>query len=493
MESLNFDMETATLSEDLSVSLSRRSPRLEAAEDQHRVIMAEQVSLLRNVGLLPHAPGGRPLARELIAATLDPGPLHHSPSAEKAIRYLSEGRSWFAIRRLRALARRHPYLQDLQYVLALAYDLSGARLMAIDQYRRVLALRPDHRYALCHLAVALEADGESSAALAAYQNALVVLPEIVRLRAYIAQSLINALDGNAALEALLPVLPQLESDPAIQFLRGKALALAQRFEESELVLTGALRALISTYKYRGSINKFFDNITSTEFRAALIATVNCLDRAGLVAGIAYGTLLGMVRDGDFIPRDTDIDFVIDAAILPEDLYAAFADDPDFSRYYYREIGPHAEQRVLITLLYKSVSIDFFRMFPDPGAPEFVWCGLVAGGRLLQFQHQRFGLARQIFCGVEVWAPDNPQQFLVEAYGPNWTKPDPFFPLWASPNLIGGFDNIGRSLAIWSVFLALYNNDIEKTLKYCGHVRLLSENDFLFEDVEQSLLGRMNAE
>lgn len=122
------------------------------------------------------------------------------------------------------------------------------------------------------------------------------------------------------------------------------------------------------------------------------------------------------------------------------------------------------------------------------APGFVWCGLVAGGRLLQFQHQRFALARRVFCGVEVWIPDNPEQFLIEAYGPNWTRPDPFFPLWASPNLIGGFDNIGRSLAIWSVFLALYHNYNEKALKYCRHARLLSEKDPLFEDVERSLLS-----
>ena len=475
----------------LGASLSHRSPRLAAAENRHRLIMAGHASLLRDVGLLSHAPEGRQVARELIAATLDPGPLRHSASAEKAIKDLSVGRPWLAIRRLRALARSHSDFPDLQYLLALALDMSGARLMAIDQYRRVLALCPSHPYALCHLGMVLEAEGESDEALAAYRHALAVLPGLVCLRAYIAQFLIVALDGDGALKALEPALAQLESDPAIQFLRGQALALAQRFEESAVVLTGSLRTLIEMHEYRPVITKPANNIPKDEFRAALIATLNCLDRAGLVANIAYGTLLGLVRDDDFIPHDTDIDFTIDAAISPADIYAAFAGDSDFVAYSYRDLGPHAEQRAVITFFYRSMAIDFFRMFPDPDAPEFLWCGIALCGRLLRFQHRRFGLARHIFCGANVWVPDKPKQFLDEAYGPNWAVPDPFFPLWASPNLMGDFDKIGRNLAISSIFWAIYHHQIEKALKYCAHARSISGNPELFDEVERNLVGKIN--
>jgi tetratricopeptide (TPR) repeat protein len=457
--------------------------------------MAEHVSLMRDLGLLTHAPGGRHLARELIAATVDPGPHQHSGSAEKALKDLSAGRPWLAIRRLRAIARRHPALPDLQYVLALALDMAGARRMAIDQYRRVLALCPAHPYALCHLAIILEAEGAFAEALAAYRHALAVLPERVRLRAYLAQFLIDNLDGDAALEALGPALPLLGDDPAIQFLWGQALALAQRFEESEVALTGALRALTEAPEFRVASRTPSrtpsENIASSEFRAALIATVNCLDRAGLVAGIAYGTLLGLVRDLGFIPHDTDIDFTIDAAVSPEDLCAAFAGDPDFVLWPFRDLGPHAEHRVVITFFYRSMAIDFFRMFPDPEAPAFVWCGLVAGGRLLRFQHQRFALARQAFGGTEVWVPAKPEQFLVEAYGSNWTAPDPCFPLWAAPNLMGDFAQTGRTLAITSIFLAVFHRDLEKAIRYCEHARLLSRNDTLFEDLERRLLDTIN--
>lgn len=471
--------------------LCHRSPRLAAAENRHHLIMASHVSLLRDIGLLSHALEGRDLARELIAATLDPGPLRNSASADKAIEYLFVGRPWLAIRRLRALARSHPDLPDLQYILALALDMSGARLMAIDQYRHVLALCPSHPYALCHLGMVLEAEGKSDEAIVAYRHALAVLPGRVRLRAYIAQFLINALDGDAALKVLEPALPQLKCDPEIQFLWGQALALAQRFEESAIALIGSLRTLIQSHEYRPDISYPENNIPRAEFRAALIATLGCLDRAGLVANIAYGTLLGLVRDKDFIPYDTDIDFMIDAAISPADIYAAFAGDSDFVAYSFRDMGPHAEQRAVITFFYRSIAIDFFRFFPDLDAPEFLWCGIASGGRLLRFQHRRFELAREIFCGAEVWVPEKPEQFLNEAYGPNWAVPDPFFPLWASPNLMGDFDTIGRNLAISSIFTAIYYNQIEKALKYCAHARSMSENHELFDEIAQILDGKIN--
>lgn len=130
----------------------------------------------------------------------------------------------------------------------------------------------------------------------------------------------------------------------------------------------------------------------------------------------YGAALGLMRDGDLIPWDADIDLVAPLALrtkLVADLSQSFefAESSDFA------------DTVLVPLP-DGLRIPFTFEYVDYERPTFMQ-GIF--GCVWEWSTSRFRFPAQVQIpdGV-VFVPDAPKDYLARVYGPTWQTPDKSF-------------------------------------------------------------------
>jgi SAM-dependent methyltransferase len=163
------------------------------------------------------------------------------------------------------------------------------------------------------------------------------------------------------------------------------------------------------------------------------------DEGGVDAFLAFGALLGAVRDGRFIPHDSDADVA----------YLSRHRSPvDVARESF------ALERAMIRAGYwtwRFSSADFKVIVPDPegGRAIDVFAGFVVDGTfyLMPEVHARnfdegviLPLGEVELEGRRIVAPAAPEKLLEITYGPHWRVPDPSFkfetPHWVRRRLDG---------------------------------------------------------
>ncbi len=166
------------------------------------------------------------------------------------------------------------------------------------------------------------------------------------------------------------------------------------------------------------------------FGKALAADLEVLLRLineefGRPAFLAYGTLLGAVRECDFIAHDDDADI---AYLSPYDNPADVARESFVLGRWLRDRGWHVSR----------LSAGFLHVWPgddDEGVRKIdVFTGYFRGEffaieRSLRARVPRSAitpLSQARLAGVDLPAPGDPESVLVAMYGPSWREPDPAF-------------------------------------------------------------------
>ncbi|MBS4752642.1 methyltransferase domain-containing protein [Nocardioides sp. zg-ZUI104] len=158
---------------------------------------------------------------------------------------------------------------------------------------------------------------------------------------------------------------------------------------------------------------------------AIEIVAEALRRAGLEPFVAYGTLLGAVRDGDFIGHDSDADLgYVSRFEYPVDVTAeSFRVQRDLEAMGYRV------QR------YSGLGLKVMVEEGDGTSRGLdVFGGFLRDGQLYlmgevghPFQREWiFPLGTAELAGRSVPVPAEPERLLEVMYGPGWRKPDPAF-------------------------------------------------------------------
>ena len=174
----------------------------------------------------------------------------------------------------------------------------------------------------------------------------------------------------------------------------------------------------------------------------------CCEENDIKYTLAFGSLLGAVREKGFIKHDLDIDVWIWKEDRPDDietilLQYGFVLDHSFTV----DDGELAQEE---TYIYKDVTIDLFYIYPAVDklpyccffVPEgdAVTCqqsmkryGYVAPRRIeLPFDHDRILVK---FYTSNLYIPSNYEELLVRRYGENYMTPDPHWTNKNKPSIV----------------------------------------------------------
>lgn len=174
----------------------------------------------------------------------------------------------------------------------------------------------------------------------------------------------------------------------------------------------------------------FEHIDSTFLADRMKRFTNFLEQnLNLQAFPCYGTLLGIHRDGDFLPHDDDIDLAV-IVDLPAD-----TDYLDATKQWadtLRQLGipcrPPTPTSLNLHCYFEDFDMDLFLIYRISGKPNLVWTHMEG----YQTREVKRSLLEPIstlhFCGHEFYAPAKIEAFLEDRYGKGWVTPDPTFEL-----------------------------------------------------------------
>lgn len=208
--------------------------------------------------------------------------------------------------------------------------------------------------------------------------------------------------------------------------------------------------------------------------------------------LAYGTLLGIYRDGEVLPHDKDLDVGLGWNCSREKLIQVLSGsgkywiDPKSTQPGIAGEGGGVLDEVLnIGVIEKSsgISIDFFFFKPE-GA--HLLSGFHHLPYPLMWRFTPFELAPINYKGLQFNTPGDPQVYLTDIYGPNWRIPDPYF-----DSLVSGYNLDPRSRGVSMVYAysRLFDQMTEQNWKkaygYCKQLASYGESQ-LISSIERYL-------
>jgi hypothetical protein len=199
-----------------------------------------------------------------------------------------------------------------------------------------------------------------------------------------------------------------------------------------------LLAKIATFIYMGTVRKYINSKRNkafkTEGKEALFALKSVFQELDSMYWLEFGTMLGAVREKDFISHDLDIDvgmFFDDYQEEQEKVFKKYGfkktcmylvDNGNFAReetYYYKNVG------VDIFYFHRRENEIFCHTFaPIEGKSEDKTIEELGGLHIRELRYPYGDFADIDFLGGRFSIPANIDTHLRESYGERWMVKDP---------------------------------------------------------------------
>ena len=379
-----------------------------------------------------------------------------------------------------------PDYAEAHFNLGVALNKQGRIVDAVAAFKQTLRLRPNHAEAYNNLGINLQQQEKPEEAVIAYRSALKNRPKYARAH----NNLGNALRDQGMLDKAIHAYQKaLEVRPGYATAcdnLGIAYKEQGRLEEALRQFRSAMTHLMEDPAFKPARPKDYMDVGTAH--RALLALKSGLDAERVPFFLPYGTLLGIVRDGDLLPHDKDMDVGLPWDVAREDLMRELTNSHGFSR-----TGRHTPEddawNIVLMHPETGISIDLFFFKPD-GDTLLSGFNHLPVPLLWRFRH--FETQPLEFLGHTWQVPNPPEQFFQDIYGSDWRSPDPYFDSIASGhNRVAGCLEVAICFAFHRLYDRLKRGEWEKADGYCAQI-LAQYTDPFIEQLSQSLQQRIQA-
>jgi hypothetical protein len=207
----------------------------------------------------------------------------------------------------------------------------------------------------------------------------------------------------------------------------------------------ARREVVTTFRGAGSKGRRLLGAVGDEAMTALRLAAEALTEADAGWWVAYGTLLGLVREGRLLPHDNDIDLaVIDGA---DPLRIAEALERRGLHRVREETwrGRPSKQK----FLYGEVLLDVFYLHPR--GEGWIDHNLFSRHSIVRGAHPPVEVVTRRLAGLDLPVPAETEAYLRYLYGEGWCRPAKAW-VWyfsaANAELLMDFRDLGWLLVQW---------------------------------------------
>lgn len=152
-------------------------------------------------------------------------------------------------------------------------------------------------------------------------------------------------------------------------------------------------------------------------------TAAALNSLGVRWWLMDGTLLGFVREGEFLGHDADVDIGIHMSDYSPALLSALRDTG--LQLYSQHGTPDNGLEITVRsrwLYLPGTSLDIFLFYDDEGQDTW-WHATSYKGHQMRYRYPRFELETLEVRGQTYNVPSPPERFLVQKYGDDWRTPN----------------------------------------------------------------------
>ncbi|WP_404375195.1 tetratricopeptide repeat protein [Vreelandella aquamarina] len=216
-----------------------------------------------------------------------------------------------------------------------------------------------------------------------------------------------------------------------------------------------------------------------------------LKKAGVQAFPAFGTLLGLVRDGQLLPFDKDVDICIPFNQMPKAGKCLAAHGWKEVKNSFGMVSPRA-----FTNPQKRLSIDLFALSYDPQEKvavtgfimpkiPFDWNYLLKfPGMDLQVNQRPHGA---------VWELKDPVPLLESLYGKGWKEPDPYFATFGGEPGLVSFSYLTQCYAYIRLYKYWTKGSFKKMRALVCHMLRHQPGDALLEQLQSKVEAHLEME
>lgn len=248
----------------------------------------------------------------------------------------------------------------------------------------------------------------------AYLDALVAARKLAEATEVYSTALAHFPDQERVLRAGGPLMMHLSRWPE---------AVDANFSAAKFIFQKAIEPMANLPERRQMI----PSMPGQRAEHALLDFKKVLDQADFEFFLGFGTLLGCIRDDDFISHDKDVDVGMWWDVDRENLGQVLTQSDLFAEIYGVEFADSVLDRNMWIRSFRhrptgiAVDISFFK--EKAGVS---YSGFCDEPYEFLYEFTTFGLKSTEFKGEQFLIPDQTETHLCELYGQNWATPDPTF-------------------------------------------------------------------
>jgi tetratricopeptide (TPR) repeat protein len=201
---------------------------------------------------------------------------------------------------------------------------------------------------------------------------------------------------------------------------------------------------------------------------ALLDLKELFDKHQINFFLAYGTLLGIYRDGEMMSYDKDLDVGLFDENDRDQIFSTVDKSDKFEIHNFELHNAETKRYCFgIKHLQTGALIDLFFFVPDG---EFFLSGFHQLPSPLLWRFSIFNLSNIKYRGKNFQIPSDPEKFLVDIYGPDWRIPDPYFDSVVSGhNLVASTRSTSLLFGLFRLLNRLEDSNWKKAFGYCKQI------------------------